>query len=97
MYAVEPHATGSIRSQSSSDLRRILQSFLSFEVVAFMQAGLLAFDPVGGLLNHSVQLVGIADEEAVGGGATGTQRTQHFIYRPIWFCTFLSSVCLRLR
>ena len=35
-------------------LRRFLKNRLSFEVVAFLQAGLLAFNPVGCFLNDCV-------------------------------------------
>ena len=41
-------------SRGHSILRRFLQDRLGFEVVAFLQAGLLAFDPVGGFLYDSV-------------------------------------------
>ena len=41
----------------------ILQDGLSFEVVAFVQTGLLAFNPVSGYLNLGVPFVGVADEE----------------------------------
>jgi len=37
-----------------SGLRRFLQDRLGFEVVAFLQAGLLAFNPIGGFLNHGL-------------------------------------------
>jgi|GEM_PF-4143402 len=49
-----------------SCLCRLLQDRLSFKVVAFLQAGLLAFNPVGGFLNHGLQFFGIAHEEAAG-------------------------------
>ena len=47
-------------------LRCFLQDRLSFEVVAFLQAGLLAFNPVGGFLNHRLQFFGVPHEEAAG-------------------------------
>jgi hypothetical protein len=49
-----------------SRLCRFLQNRLSFEVVTFLQAGLLADNPVGGFLNHGVQFVGVPYEEAAG-------------------------------
>ncbi len=49
-----------------SNLRSFLQNRLSFEVVAFLQAGLLADNPVGGFLDHGVQFVGVPYEEAAG-------------------------------
>ncbi len=49
-----------------SCLCRLLQDRLSFKVVAFLQAGLLAFNPVGGFLNHGLQFFGVAHEEAAG-------------------------------
>ena len=45
-------------------LRRFLQNRLGFEVVVFLQAGLLAFNPVGGILDDDLQFIGIPYEEA---------------------------------
>ena len=50
----------------SRDLSRFLQNRLSFEVVAFLQAGLLAFHPVGRFLYHRVEVVGVTGEETGG-------------------------------
>jgi hypothetical protein len=54
-----------ITSEQNQDLCRFLKDRLGFEVVAFLQAGLLAFNPVGSFLYHSLQFVGVANEEAV--------------------------------
>ena len=47
-----------------SRLCRFLQDRLGFEVVAFLQAGLLAFNPFNCFLNYGLQFFGIAHEEA---------------------------------
>ena len=57
-----------LASEKAGDSRplrlcRFLQDGLVFEVVVFLQAGLLAFHPVGGFLNHSVQVFRVAGEE----------------------------------
>ena len=49
-----------------SCLSRFLQIGLSFELVAFLQAGLLAFNPVGGFVNHRMKLIDVAFEEIAG-------------------------------
>jgi hypothetical protein len=38
---------------------------LSFEIIALLQADLLAFNPVGRFLNHRLQFAGVVNEEAV--------------------------------
>lgn len=53
-------------SPDSAELNGLLQNGLVFEVIVFLQAGLLAFHPVGGFLNYSVEVVGVAGEEAAG-------------------------------
>jgi hypothetical protein len=58
--------TTTVIGRGRLDLRRILQRFLGFEVVACLQAGLLAFDPIGSFLDHGVQFAGVPGEEAVG-------------------------------
>lgn len=53
-------------SRDSAELDGLLQNGLVFEVIVFLQAGLLAFHPVGGFLNYSVKVIGVASEEAAG-------------------------------
>ncbi len=48
-----------------SRLCSLLQDRLSFEVVAFLQAGLLAFNPVSDFLNHGLKFVAVPYEEFV--------------------------------
>ena len=55
-----------MRSVLQSGLRRFLQDRLVFEVVVFLQTDLLAFHPVGSFLDHSVEIFGVAGEEAAG-------------------------------
>jgi hypothetical protein len=47
------------------DLRRFLQSFLSFEVVAFLHTGLLAFDSTEGFQNNGVQFVNTLNSQDI--------------------------------
>ena len=53
-------------SRDSAELNGLLQNSLIFEVIVLLQAGLLAFHPVGGFLNYSVKVIGVAGEEAAG-------------------------------
>jgi hypothetical protein len=60
--------------QGRSGLRRVLQSFLDFEVGAFLQAGLLAFDSIAGFQNNGVQFVNTLNSQDIS-FASGVIRT----------------------
>ena len=49
---------------SCSHLRRFLQDRLSFEIITFLQAGLLAFNSVGSFLNEDLEFIGVPYKEA---------------------------------
>ncbi len=55
-----------IASAQGCSVSRFMQNRLSFEIVAFLQAGLLAFFPVSGFLNHGPQFVDVQHEETAG-------------------------------
>ena len=54
-----------IASAQGCSVSRFMQNRLSFEIVAFLQAGLLAFQ-LAVVLNHGPQFVDVQHEETAG-------------------------------